>query len=54
MKISESKRELFTLRDACYAEIKPSPVKISIFKVRFTVTRDPEVKAIFCASTVCI
>jgi len=44
MKIFEGKSELFALRYTRYRKVEPSPVEISVLKVRLAVTGNPQVK----------
>lgn len=44
MKIFEGKSELFALGYTRYRKVEPSPVEISVLKVRLAVTGNPQVK----------
>ncbi len=52
MKISESKSELFTMRHSCDTEVEPSPIEISVLKVRLAVTGNPQVKWVLLVALV--
>jgi len=53
MKILKCECERFSLWHTCNAEIKPSSIKVCVFKMRFWIWSHPQIKIIFQSSSAC-